>query len=472
MEGKRDSWGNNFGFLMAAIGSAVGLGNIWGFPYKMGANGGFAFLIVYLALAVLIGFTVMLGELTIGRKSGKGAVGAYVALSKHFKWVGWLGALSAFLIMSFYSVLGGYCLKYMVLNFGDLINASFGSAGQNGGDIFGALLTNQAESIMYTLFFMIISCAIVMGGIAGGIEKFSKFAMPALFVLLVIVIVRSVTLDGAMDGLAFMFKPNIEPLKKDFLGVLSSASGQMFFSLSLGMAIMITYGSYLPKKENLERNSFIIIFSDTFIAILAGLAVIPAAFALGGEGAALAGPKLLYITLQNVFAAMGSIGPLIGVLFYLLVAIAAITSAISLIETTVTFFMDSAESKGGSGNRKVIAFIVSLIIMAEATLVAADGLGSNGLWVPFQKSFGVHGWNDCWLDFMDVMSEGIMMPLGALLMCLFIGYEYGIKKFGEEITIAGFPFRSEAFFSLCCRYIAPIGLAFVLWGQLKNFGIV
>jgi len=473
MKDNRATWGSNFGFLMAAIGSAVGLGNIWGFPYKMGANGGFAFLVVYLVLAVVVGFIVMLGELALGRKSGKGAIGAYYTLSKELPWIGWLGALSAFLIMSFYSVLGAYCIKYMVVNFGDLIGAGFGSGTMNGGQIFGAMLTNQVESVVYTLIFMLITGGIVIGGIEGGIEKFSKYAMPALFVLLLVVIIRSVTLDGAWDGIKFMFAPNLKPLHDNFLGVLAAASGQLFFSLSLGMAIMITYGSYLPKSENLEKNSFIIVFSDTVVAILAGLAVIPAAFALGGEGAAMAGPKLLYITLQNVFHSMGAIGPLIGVLFYLLVVIAAVTSAISLTETSVTFFMDHAESKGKKGNRKKITIWVCIAIMIEATVVALDGLGSNGMWVPGQASFGVHGWNDCWLDFMDMWSEGFMMPLGALLMCLMIGLEMGTDELGKEVMACdGHTFTTKKLFRVCCKYIAPVILIFVLYNQLKAFGII
>ncbi|NLB29778.1 MAG: sodium-dependent transporter, partial [Clostridiales bacterium] len=378
MENKRGQWGTNMGFLMAAVGSAVGLGNIWGFPYKMGANGGFAFLLVYIVLAVFVGFTIMLGEFVLGRKSGKGAVGAYVAHSKRFKWVGFLGILSAFLIMSFYSVLGGYCIKYIVVNIGNI----FSSTSLPSEQIFTNLLTNQPESIIYTLIFMVITCVIVMGGISGGIEKFSKIAMPALFIFLVITIIRAVTLPGAGEGLTYMFKPNFEPLRTNFVKVLSSAGGQMFFSLSLGMGCMITYGSYLSKKESLEKNAIIVPAADTIVALLAGIAVLPAAFALGGEGAALGGPSLLFVTLQGVFAAMGGVGPIFGVLFYLLVLIAAITSAISLVEVATTYFIDRAESKGRQGKRKQTTVIVCVAIIVLATIVAADGLGSNGLWVP------------------------------------------------------------------------------------------
>lgn len=472
MATNRESWGTNFGFLMAAIGSAVGLGNIWAFPYKMANNGGFAFLVVYLILAFFLGFVVMLAELTLGRKSGLGCIGTYQKLSKRFKWVGYLGVLSAFLIVCFYTVLGAYCVKYFILNFGDLFHFSFGSAGRNGGQIFEDLITNPWECTVYTLFFLAACYTIVVGGIRQGIEKFSAYAMPALFVMLLVVIVRSVTLDGAGEGLKFMFAPNFKPFEENFIGVLAAASNQLFFSLSLGMAIMITYGSYLSKSENLQRNAVVIVLADTTVAVLAGVAVIPAAIALGGEGAALAGPKLLYITLQNVFIAMGSWGPVIGMVFYGLVVIAAVTSAISLAETVVTYFLDRYHIRGKEGPRRFISLWVFLAIGFGAIIVSADGLGSNGLWVPFQSTFGVHGWNDCWLDLLDAASEGFMMPFGALMTMIFIGYEMGVKSFGDEVRASGDGFKTEVFFTVCCKYIAPVILVFVLYNQLVSFGIL
>ena len=204
---ERKGFGSNFGFLMAAVGSAVGLGNIWGFPNKMGASGGFTFLIIYLILAVICGFIVMLGELALGRKTGKGAIAAYHAISKRFKWVGWLGVASAFLIMSFYCALGGYCIKYVVLNVGNLFGTGFGSNGMNGGDVFGAFLTNQSEGVIYGLIFVVLTMLIVMGGVSGGIEKFCGIGMPALFVMLLICIIRACTLPGAVNGLKYMFVP-------------------------------------------------------------------------------------------------------------------------------------------------------------------------------------------------------------------------------------------------------------------------
>ena len=463
MEHKRGNWGSNFGFLMAAVGSAVGLGNLWGFPYKMGSNGGFAFLIVYLLLVLFVGFMVMVGELALGRKSGLGVVGTYKKLSKEVRWLGWLGIASAFLIMSFYTVLGGYVTKYIVVNLGDIFGAGWGSGGMAAGDLFNGLLTNQVESIVYSVIFLALTCIIVMGGISGGIEKFTKYAMPALFVMLLVVIIRSVTLPGAGEGLRFMLVPNLEPLKEDFMAVIASAGGQMFFSLSLGMGAMITYGSYLEKKENIEKNALIVVSSDTLVAVMAAFAILPAAIALGGEDAAMAGPSLLFVTLQDVFAAMGSLGPVFGLIFYILVFIAAITSAISLVEVVTTFYMDKAHAKGQPGNRKKYTILTCLAILVLAVIVAADGLGSNGLWQPLGY---------CWLDFMDLWSEGIMMPLGALFMCIFIGYEYKVDTLAEEIEQNGNVFKTKKVYAVCCKIVVPLAMFLVLFGQLQTFGII
>lgn len=465
---------------MAAIGSAVGLGNIWGFPYKMGKSGGFTFLLIYLVLAVFVGFIIMMSELSLGRKTGAGVVGAYHAVSRRFKWIGWLGMLAPFLIMSFYSVLGGYCMEYMSLNLGNL---AFGVEDVSGGDLFGAMLTNPFGATMFTMLFLLICLLIVKGGIKGGIEKFNNVGMPALAIMLVIIIIRSLTLPGAEEGLKFMFIPGYA-VSAGFISeapnvvtVLSTAGGQMFFSLSLAMGAMITYGSYLDKKENLVKNSAVIVIADTTVALMAGIAVIPAAVANGiANGVALSdiklgGPSLLFITLQDVFQAMGKVGPLFGVIFYLLVLIAAISSAISLMEVLVTFFLDRAALKGKETKRSRVTLLVSLVILLEALLVAVDGLGSNGVWVPGQLSLGIHGWNDCWLDFMDCWSEGIAMPLGAMLMALMIGWEIKPKSLLPEINtgVIGKTGRLDSFYTICIKIVAPIAMAFILAGQIGGF---
>ncbi|MGI5976890.1 MAG: sodium-dependent transporter [Candidatus Limivicinus sp.] len=479
---KRASWNSNLGFIMAAIGSAVGLGNIWGFPYKMGRCGGFTFLIVYILLAVFVGLVIMSSELALGRRTGYGVVHAYKVISKKFKWIGWLGIIAPFLIMSFYSVLGGYCFQYMSLNMAEL---SFGLSHIFGGSIsgsttFGAMLTNPFGCAVFTLFFMVLCMLIVKGGVANGIEKFNKTAMPALFLMLVIVIVRSVSLPHAVEGLKFMFVPGYAveagfiDEAPNFISVLGTAGGQMFFSLSLAMGAMITYGSYLDKKEDIVKNSALIVISDTIVALMAGFAVIPAAVANGiTQGIPLneiqlGGPKLLFVTLQDVFSNMGHSGPLFGVVFYALVIIAAISSAISLMEVVGAYFMDQAALKGKQLSRKNVTLWVSFAIMLEALLVAVDGLGSNGVWVPFQK-YGIDMWNDCWLDFMDCWSEGLAMPLGAILMALMIGWEIKPQILLDEIhggrEMKGFDF----FYKMCIKFIVPVVMAMVLAGQMIDF---
>ncbi len=483
MESKRSTWGSNLGFLLAAIGSAVGLGNIWGFPYKMGKSGGFTFLVVYIILAVIVGMVIMVSELAIGRKTRKGVVGAYQQLSVNFRWIGWLGVFAPFIIMSFYSVLGGYCIQYMALNLAELgfgLSGIFG-ASISGATTFGAMLTNPFGCFMFTLLFMVLCMLIVQSGVDSGIEKFNKIGMPSLFVMLVVVIIRALTLDGAEEGLKFMFVPGyavkagfIEK-SANFISVLATAGGQMFFSLSLAMGAMVTYGSYLNKKENLVKNSVVIVAADTIVALMAGLAVIPAAVAnglasgLAPNEIALGGPKLLFVTLQDVFSNMGAAGPLFGVIFYVLVLLAAISSAISLMEVVSAYFIDRANAKGKKSSRKKIVLIVSLAITAEALLVAVDGLGSNGIWIPGQKAFGVAMWNDSWLDFMDCWSEGIAMPMGAMLMSLMIGWEMKPDLVLEEVHIRDKSKAFDTFFKVSIKFVVPLIMCLILAGQMTDF---
>ena len=472
---ERKGFGSNFGFLMAAVGSAVGLGNIWGFPNKMGASGGFTFLIIYLILAALCGFIVMVGELALGRKTGKGAVGAYKVLSKKFKWLGWLGIASAFFIMSFYCALGGYCIKYLVLNVGNLFNAGFGTNGLSGGEVFTNFISNQGQSVIYGLIFVVITMIIVMGGGGGGIEKVCSIGMPALFVMLIICIIRACTLENAVDGLKYMFVPGwavangVIEKAPNFFNVVSTAGGQMFFSLSLGMGAMITYGSYLNKKENLEKNAVMIVVLDTLVALMAGLCVIPARFALDPEGA-LGGPSLLFVTMQNVFDRMGAVGPIFGILFYLLVVFAAISSSISLLEVIVAHFVDAAREKGKGDKRKTYSLIATAFISLLCILVCLDGLGSQGI-AP-ADILGIaepKTWAADWLDFFDCISEGIFMPLGALLMSLMIGWEIGPDVVKEEAEQEGNRFKSYGFFKFCVKFITPLCMILILWGQIQSF---
>ena len=484
---ERKGFGTNFGFLMAAVGSAVGLGNIWGFPNKMGASGGFTFLVIYLVLAVLCGFIVMVGELALGRKTHHGAVGAYKALSKKFKWMGWLGILSAFFILFFYCALGGYCIKYTVLNVGDLFHAGFGanalaetaaaSGNSLGAEVFGAFMSSPTEAIVYGLIFVAITMIIVLGGIGGGIEKVCSVGMPALFVMLLICIIRACTLEGAVDGLKYMFVPGwavdngVIEEAPNFLTVLSTAGGQMFFSLSLGMGAMITYGSYLDKKENLQKNALLIIVMDTLVALMAGLCVIPGRFALDPTGN-LGGPKLLFVTMQNVFSRMGPIGPIFGILFYLLVVFAAISSSISLLEAVVAHFVDNARDAGKGDKRKAYALIAAAAVGVGAVLICADSLGEASF-TPWRllnlPAESIRTWNDCWLDFFDMLSEGLMMPLGALMMTLMVGWELGPDVVKDECEASGHAMASYGFYKVCIKYITPLCMILVLYGQIKEF---
>ena len=474
---ERKGFGTNFGFLMAAVGSAVGLGNIWGFPNKMGACGGFTFLIIYLILAVCCGFIVMVGELAIGRKTGKGAVAAYKALSKKFSWMGWMGILSAFFILFFYCALGGYCIKYTVLNVGDLFNAGFGSAGRTGAEIFTDFMASPTEAIIYGLIFVALTMIIVMGGIGGGIEKVCSVGMPALFVALLICIIRSCTLPDAVNGLKYMFVPGwavangVIEKAPSFFEVLSTAGGQMFFSLSLGMGAMITYGSYLQKKENLQKNAILIITMDTLVALMAGLCVIPGRFALDPEGA-LGGPSLLFVTMQNVFSRMGALGPIFGILFYLLVVFAAVSSSISLLEVIVAHFVDKARDEGKGDKRKTYTLIAAACVGLGCILVCADQLGGASF-TPWKllglPETAIRTWNDCWLDFWDMLSEGLMMPLGALLMSLMIGWEVGPEMVKAECEQSGHAMGSYGFFKICVKFITPLCMILILYGQIKEF---
>ena len=479
---ERKGFGSNFGFLMAAIGSAVGLGNIWGFPNKMGANGGFTFLIIYLLLAALCGFIVMVGELALGRKTGRGVISTYKILTKRFKWLGWLGVLSAFLILGFYCALGGYCLKYVTLNVGNLFHAGFGpgTGGLGGAEVFGGLLTNQGESVIYGLIFVLITLIIVMCGVSNGIEKVCSVGMPALFILLVICIIRSCTLEGASEGLKYMFVPGwalangVIKEAPDFFSVVSTAGGQMFFSLSLGAGVMITYGSYLDKKENLQKNAIIIVVMDTLVALMAGLCVIPGRFALDPTGK-LGGPSLLFVTMQNVFDKMGSIGPIFGILFYLLVVFAAISSSISLLEAVVAHFVDKARDEGKGDKRKLYSLIGAIGAGILCVIVCLDALGNAGispadiLGMRVDPSDKVPTWSADWLDFFDCIAEGILMPLGALLMSIMYGWELGPEVVHAEATCEGQKFGAYGWFKICIKYITPLAMLLVLYGQIKEF---
>ena len=472
----REGFASNFGFIMAAVGSAVGLGNIWGFPYKMGMNGGFAFLLIYLVLAIFIGIAVMIGELVIGRKTGLSPIAAYRKLSKKFTFLGYMALACPFLILCFYMLLGGMVMRYAC---GYLL-AMFGVDTWGVADIstyFGVFTTNGTSMVIWTLIFIVINAVIVAAGIGGGIEKFCNIGMPCLFVILLIVIVYVAVQPGAMGGYQFMFGFNIEPLKTDFLTVLKTAAGQMFFSLSLGMGAIITYGSYLNKKEKIQKNAVIIVIMDTLVAIMAGMIVMPACYAFL-DGNTKGGPGLLFQSMQMVFHNMGGfIGNLMGFLFYFLVFIAAISSSMSLLEALTSSRVDRNVEAGKAPNRRKIVIVFAILVAIFALPNALDGIGAGvagGATLPtpaelFGMTDAVKGWNDCWLDFYDMLSEGILMPVGAMIMSFAIGWIWKMDFVVEECEASGHKFWGKAFFNICYKFITPIGMLVVLYGQITSY---
>ena len=457
----KGQWGSNFGFLMAAIGSAVGFGSLWGFPYKMGANGGFAFLLLYLILILFVGMVITLCELSLGRHTAKGIIGAYESVGKKYSFIGWFGVISSILILGFFTMLGGYCIKYTLANFGDMFGASWGINGTSSAEYFTNFYTNQSLTILFTFIFLALTIIIVRNGISAGIEKFTKIAMPALFLMLLIVIIRSVTLDGASEGLAFMFKPNWSMFNSsDWISTLAATGSQILFSLSLGMGIMITFGSYLKNDENLEKNSIIIPLTVTVISIMSGLAIMPAVFATGLNPAS--GPGLLFVTFQSVFDAMGSVGEVFGSLFYLSLFIAAIASSISLLETICSVIMDKRQAKGKGYSRNTITLAIGVIIAALSAFISIDGLGANGL----PQIFG----QACWVDTFYLISAGILMPLGVLAMAIVLP----TKLVNDEVTLNGKKFFTRNFFNFCIKFVVPIMMLLILFCQIDtifNLGI-
>ena len=472
----REGFASNFGFIMAAVGSAVGLGNIWGFPYKMGSNGGFAFLLIYLVLAIFIGIAVMVGELAIGRKTGLSPIAAYRKLSKKFAFLGYMAIACPFLILCFYMLLGGMVMRYA----GGYLLAMFGVDTWGVADIstfFGSFICNGTSMVLWTLIFIAINAVVVAAGVGGGIEKFCNIGMPCLFVMLIIIIVYVAVQPGAVGGYQFMFGFNLEPLKADFLTVLKTAAGQMFFSLSLGMGAIITYGSYLSKKEKIQKNAVIIVVMDTMVAIMAGMVVMPACYAFL-DGNTTGGPGLLFASMQMVFANMGGfIGNLMGFMFYFLVFIAALSSSMSLLEALTSTRIDANVEKGKAPNRKATVIVFCVLVAIFALPNALDGLGSGiagGATIAtpaelFGMTDAIKGWNDCWLDFYDMLSEGLLMPIGAMIMAFAIGWIWKMDFVVEECEASGCKFWGKAFFNICYKFITPIGMLVVLYGQITSY---
>ena len=461
MEKKTNNgFNSNFGFLMAAIGSAVGLGNLWSFPYKMGNMGGFVFLACYLAFLVLVGYPLLLGEFAIGRKSQKAAIEGFAAVHPSFKIFGIIETVAPYFLVAFYCTFGGYVTKYLIASITWMLGISdFGVAGA----FFEGFVGGGLEPILYMALFWGLTVLIVIKG-TEGIEKFCKIAIPALVVCMVIVIIRAVTLPGAGEGLAFIFKPSLEPFKgTGWIGVLGAAGNQCFFSLSLASGCLIAYGAGLSKSENLEKNAAIVAIADTCVAVMAGVTIFPAVFALGLEPNA--GPGLLFVTLISVFQGMGAIGPIFSVIFFLLVFFAALSSSIGMMEGGIHAMVDYQEKKG-KANRMNCVILTAAIALAGNLIVAGDGLGMTGWWNPLTAVLGPEA-GKCWLDFFDLFAEGILMPLGSLGMAILLGWVR--KNYLDDEVLQGSEYKTKAFVDVCLKYIDPVICFILLIVSLDGF---
>ena len=441
MTEQREQWGSKLGFILAAAGSAVGLGNIWRFPYITGQNGGAAFVLIYVAIVFIIGFSVMLAEMAIGRKAQLNAVGSFEKL-KGGAWpiVGWMGVAAGFIILSFYCVIGGWTIKYTIFSFTGLMDAA--TAGK-AGDVFGGFVTNTTQVVIYQAIFMLATIFIVAKGIGEGIERYCKFLMPALFVILIVLIVRAVTLPGAEKGLAFYLKPDFSKLSA---GSLGAALGQAFFSLSLGMGCMITYGSYVDRKTTLPSSAIQVCTIDTMVAFLAGMVIFPAVFAFGVDAGA--GPGLTFVTLPGVFAKMPG-GMVWSALFFILLFIAALTSSISLLEVVCAYFID----KGWP--RAKAAWVLGIVIFAigvPSAISLTGGLKVAG------KDF---------LDAMDFISSNVLLPLGGVFISLFVGWFWTADARKEVSNNGEHSFGLMEPWMWVCKVLAPVAILYIFITGLK-----
>lgn len=466
-ENQKGQFNSNFGFLMAALGSAVGLGNLWSFPYKLGVGGGFAFLLIYAVLAVIVGYPLMLSEIAIGRKTGKAAIEAYKEIKRPFIFNGVLQTIVPWLLICFYCTFGGFITKYLVQSIAAIFSKDAVLNTGDPGALFGGMISSTGSAVAWMTGYLLLTMVIIFGGVSGGIEKFCKVAMPALFVMLVVVVIRSCTLPGAGAGLEFLFKPNLESWStaKGFFDILGSAGGQMFFSLSLCSGCIIAYGSYLSKKENLEKNAAVITIGDSLVAVLAGMAIMPAVFANGLEPGA--GPGLLFISMTAVFQAMGTIGKVFQLLFWLLVFFAALSSSIGMMEAGISAILDSRIKKGKAANRIQVSVIMTIFAWFGNFLTTADQLGGskNAALVGFRNLFGQPDVLDVW----DCLAEGILMPLTGLIMAILLGW-FVPHYVDDEIANGGTrKFKSQGFYNFCIKWVGPIFMAMIVYNQFSSF---
>jgi len=445
---ERGNFSNKIGFVLAAAGSAVGLGNIWRFPYLAAKYGGM-FLITYLILVVTFGFTIMLTEIAIGRKTGKSPIGAFSQLNKKSSIIGWISIVVVAIIFPYYSVIGGWVTKYLVtfiMGSNPTVEAS--------GTFFNNFVAQPVEPIVWLLIFVVLTAVVVVRGVEKGIEKASKVLMPILVLLTIGVAIYSVCLPGAMEGVKYYLIPDFSKLSAN---MILAAMGQMFYSMSLAMGIMITYGSYLRKEDNLEKSVSQIEIFDTGIAVLAGFMVIPAVTAFNGVDAlGSGGPGLMFVTLPQVFASM-PFGRIIGIAFFLLVLFAALTSSISIMEALVSTLCD--QFKMSRKKASLIMFLWAAIF----GIIPSLGFGKWSHILLFNMDI---------LSFMDFITNSVLMPIGALLTSIFVGYFLGIKAITDEVELAA-TFRRKKMYIVMVKYIAPIFIVGILISSvLSAFGLM
>lgn len=449
MNKKRGNFSGGLGFVFAAAGSAVGLGNLWRFPYLAAQYGGGIFIFVYLILAVTFGFTLLTAEIAIGRKTQLSPVLAYKKLNKKFSFLGYIATLVPIIIIPYYCVIGGWVTKYVTVYAQGLT----ASAAQD--NFFTDFIGNPISPLIFFLIFMIISALVIMLGVNKGIERISKFLMPMLLILTIGIAIYTATLPNALEGIAYYLVPDFS---KFSIFTFAAALGQLFFSMSIAMGIMVTYGSYTKKEVNLTKSVNQIEIFDTIVALLAGFMVVPAVYVFSGEeGLSSGGPGLMFVTLPKVFGEMPG-GGIIGLLFFVLVFFAAITSAISVMEAIVSSLMDKF---------KISRMVSCLIVIGICLLMGIPSSLGNGLW----SNITILGMD--FLTFFDYVSNSVLMPIVALFTCILVGWVIKPKALTDEITRNGEKFGRKKLFNVMIKYIAPVCLIFILVSYtLAQFGII
>ena len=444
---ERSTFSGKLGFVLSAAGASVGLGNIWRFPYLAAKYGGGIFLLVYIILALTFGYTMIMAETALGRMTKKSPVGAFGKFGKSgwLSFGGWINAIIPVLIVPYYSVIGGWVIKYLV----EYIKGN--SAGLATDGYFSEFISGGVSTEVCFIVFSLITLLIIYAGVQNGVERVSKFMMPVLVVLSVIIVVYSVTRPGAMEGVKYFLVPN--PANFSWMTVVA-AMGQMFYSLSIAMGILVTFGSYMKKDVSIEGSTTNVEIFDTAIAMMAGLMIIPAVFAFsGGDPDTLqAGPSLMFITIPKVFASMG-MGTFVGIMFFLLVLCAALTSSIALTESAVSTFQDEMK-----WSRKKATVIVGIIMIILGSL---SSLGYGPL--AFVKIIGMQ-----FLDFFDFLTNSVMMPIAAIATCLLVSRVIGVQKIEEEVMLEGGNFRRKNIFNFMIKYLCPIFAAIILFSSVAN----